>query len=66
MKKELELHDFLKNLVNNPDYKKIKMNITSIDKFLDSCKEESIDLGEKALVEAKYLQQKLLAERNLR
>lgn len=66
MKKELELHDFLKNLVHNSDYKKIKMNITSIDKFLDSCKEELIDLGEKAVNEAKYLQEKLLAERNLR
>lgn len=66
MKKELELHDFLKNLAVNIDYKKIKMNITAIDKFLESCKEENIYLGENAVNEAKYLQQKLMAERNLR
>jgi len=42
MKKELELHVFLKNLINNPDYKKIKMNIAAIDKFLESCKVENI------------------------
>jgi len=53
MKKELELTEFLKNLVNNPDYKKIKMNITAIDKFIDICKLENIDLGDSAIKDAK-------------
>jgi len=42
MKKELELKDFLNYLVHNPEYKKIKMNIAAIDKFLESCRVENI------------------------